>query len=108
MWRRIAPRQRMNRSRPCTSAERAAGCALCNRLSAWDDAEVPEFGHESFGVERRETCHIDQSIARHRPEMRKPSALNVWNNERGETPNDIKVRKNSALKMLGPTSTSSA
>jgi len=57
-----------------------------------NDAEVPEFGHQSFGVERQETCHTDQSITRHKPEMRKPSALNAWKIERGEAPND-KVRK---------------
>jgi len=34
MWRSIDPRQRKNRSRPRTSANRATSCALCNRLSA--------------------------------------------------------------------------
>ena len=127
MWRSMAARRRKNRSIPRTSAERAAGCALCNRLSAWDsfvcrepqspnrrrwsktclpqpfrnDAEVPEFGHQSFGVERQEIGHADQSITRHRPEMCKPSALNAWKIDRGEAPNDIKVRKLRTQDCLG-------
>ena len=79
----------VNRSRPIGGVGASRG--LPHPFG--NDAEVPEFGHQSFGVERQEIGHADQSITRHRPEMRKPSALNAWKIERGEAPNDIEVRK---------------
>ena len=66
-----------------------------------NDAEVLELGHQPVGVERQETCHTGQCIARHTLEMRKPFALNAWKIERGEAPNDIKVRKLRAQDCLG-------
>ncbi len=64
-------------------------------------AEVLELGHQSFGVERQETCQTEQRIASRAPEMCKPSALNAGAIERGEAPNDVKVRKLRAQDCLG-------